>query len=144
MLTRYGQSRADGLSPMPRGSYSGQHLRVSDAERQAVTGRLSQHFGDGRLDQADSGERAGRTMSATSQAGLPGDLPDTWAPALPGQPPRRNRHPVLLIALIVVAAIAAAHAVLGVTVPLLWLAFGVVAVVMPTRVLEYSRSGQHR
>ena len=68
MLTRYGQSRADGLSPMPRGSYSGQHLRVSDAERQAVTGRLSQHFGDGRLDQADSGERAGRTMSATSQA----------------------------------------------------------------------------
>ena len=46
-----------------------------------------------------------------------------------------TRHPVLLITLIVVLAIAAAHAVLWVTVPLLWLAFGVVAVVIATRLL---------
>ena len=120
-------------SPMSRGSCSGQHLRVSGAESQAVTGRLSLHFGDGRLDQAGSGERAGRAMSATTRvglSGLSGDLPDTGAPARPGQPPRRNRHPVLFIALVAV--------------PLLWLAFGVVAAVIATRVLGYSRSGQHR
>jgi hypothetical protein len=86
-------------------------------------------------------------MSATTRAGLSGlsgDLPGTGAPAIPGQPPRRNRHPVLLIALIVVLAIAAAHAVPWVTVPLPWLASGVVAVVIATRVLGYSQAGQHR
>jgi DUF1707 SHOCT-like domain len=67
MGTRYGQSRARGLSPMSRGSGSDQHLRVSDAGRQAVTGRLSRHFGDGRLDQADFGER-----SRPGSSGIPG------------------------------------------------------------------------
>ena len=33
--------------------YSDQHLRVSDAEREAVTGRLAEHFAAGRLDQAE-------------------------------------------------------------------------------------------
>ncbi len=42
-----------------RRPFSDEHLRVSDAERQAVTDRLAEHFGDGRLDQAEFDERVG-------------------------------------------------------------------------------------
>ena len=47
---RTGPYRTRGFSPLFRGPYSDQHLRVSDAERQAVTDRLGEHFADGRLD----------------------------------------------------------------------------------------------
>ena len=147
MATQYSQSRARGFSRLSRGPYSDQHVRVSDAERQAVVDRLAGHFGDGRLDHAEFDERIGRAMSATTRADLDGlfdDLPETGAPAVPGRPQRRHRHPVLLIAVVVVLAVAAAHAVLWVTVPLLWLTFGVAAVVFATRALGHSRSGQDR
>ena len=36
-----GPYRNRGFSPLFRGPYSDQHLRVSDAERQAVTDRLA-------------------------------------------------------------------------------------------------------
>jgi hypothetical protein len=147
MPTQYSQSQARGFSRLSRGPYSGQHVRVSDAERQAGIDRLAGHFGDGRLDHAEFDERVGRAMTATTRAdldGLFGDLPETGAPAVPGRPRRRHRYPVLLIALIVVLAIAAAHAVLWVTVPLLWLTFGLAAVVFATRALGHSRSGHDR
>jgi hypothetical protein len=147
MPTQYSQSRARGFSRLSRGPYSDQHVRVSDAERQAVVDRLAGHFGDGRLDHAEFDERVGRAMSATTRADLDGlldDLPDTGAPAAMDHPRRRHRHPALLIALIVVLAVAAAHAVLWVTVPLLWLTFGVAAVVFATRALGHSRSGHDR
>ena len=35
---------------MDRSMHSDQHLRVSDAEREAVAGRLAEHFAVGRLD----------------------------------------------------------------------------------------------
>ena len=144
MPMQYSQSRARGFSPSSRGPYSDQHLRISDAERQAVTDRLAEAFGDGRLDQADFDERVGRAMSAKTRADLSGlfdDLPETGALAVPERPRRRYRHPILLIALLVIIAMAAAHAVLWVMVPLLWLAFGVVAIVFATRTLGRSRSG---
>ena len=149
MPTQYSQSRARGFSRLSQGPYSDQHVRVSDAERQAVVDRLAGHFGDGRLDHAEFDERVGRAMSATTRADLDGlfdDLPETGAPAAVDHPRRRrrHRHPALLIALIVVLAIAATHAVLWATVPLLWLAFGVVAVVFATRALGHSRSGHDR
>jgi hypothetical protein len=147
MPTQYSQSQARGFSRLSRGPYSDQHVRVSDAERQAVVDRLAGHFGDGRLDQAEFDERVGRAMSATTRADLDGllaDLPGTGAPATIDHPRRRRRHPALLIALIVVLAITAAHAVLWVTVPLLWLAFGVVTVVFATRALGHSRPGYDR
>ena len=147
MPTQYSQSQARGFSRLSRGPYSGQHVRVSDAERQAGIDRLAGHFGDGRLDHAEFDERVGRAMTATTRAdldGLFGDLPETGAPAVPERPRRRHRYPVLLIALIVVLAIAAAHAVLWVTVPLLWLTFGLAAVVFATRALGHSRSGHDR
>ena len=58
---------------------SSQYLRVSDAERQAVADRLGEHFAEGRLDQDEFGERAGRAMTAKTRADLSGlfdDLPD--------------------------------------------------------------------
>ena len=66
------------------GPTSDQHMRVSDAERQAVADRLAEHFSSGRLDQAEFDERIGRAMSAKTRADLNGlfdDLPETGAPA---------------------------------------------------------------
>ena len=45
-------------------------MRVSDAERSDVADRLAQHYGDGRLDQAELDERLSRAMSAKTQADL--------------------------------------------------------------------------
>jgi GntR family transcriptional regulator len=69
--------------------YSGQHLRVSDAEREAVADRLAEHFAAGRLDQAEFGGRVGRAMSAKTRADLSelfAGLPETGAPAVPELP----------------------------------------------------------
>jgi len=66
--------------------YSDQHLRVSDAEREAVSGRLAEHFAAGRLDQAEFDDRVGRAMSAKTRGDLRGllaDLSETGAPAGP-------------------------------------------------------------
>ena len=69
--------------------YSGQHLRVSDAEREAVTDRLAEHFAAGRLDQAAFDDRVGRAISARTRADLSGllaGLPEPGAPAAPALP----------------------------------------------------------
>ena len=69
--------------------YSDQHLRVSDAEREAVADRLAEHFAAGRLDQAEFDVRVGRAMSAKTRADLSGlfaDLSETGAPAVPELP----------------------------------------------------------
>jgi hypothetical protein len=147
MSAQYSQSRPRGFAPLFRGPYSDQHLRVSDAERQAVTDRLAEHFGEGRLDQAEFDERVGRAMTAKTRADLNGlfdDLPDTGAPAVQERPRRRHRHPVLLLVLLVVLALASAHAVLWATVPLLWLGFLVVALLFATGRLGRSRPSQDR
>ena len=70
MSSQYSQSWARGFSPLFSGPHSDQNLRVSDAERQAVTDRLAEHFGDGRLDQAEFDERVGRAMNAKTRADL--------------------------------------------------------------------------
>ena len=123
-----------------------QHMRVSDAERQAVTDRLAEHFSSGRLDQAEFDDRVGRAMSAKTRADLNGlfdDLPETGAPAAtdqPGQLHRRRRHPVLLVALIVFVAIAAAHVVW----PLLWIGAAVAIVLFATGTFGHARPGERR
>ena len=107
--------RTRGFSPLFRGLYSDQHLRVSDAERQAVADRLAEHYADGRLDQAEFDDRVGRAMTAKTRADLSGlfsDLPETGAPAVPDHPLRRRRHPVLVFVLLFLFIIATAHAVL--------------------------------
>ena len=77
-----------GASPASGGLYSDQHLRVSDAEREAVCGRLAGHFAAGRLDQAEFDDRVARAMSAKTRGDLRGlfaDLSETGAPAVPSE-----------------------------------------------------------
>ena len=78
-----------GASPASGGLYSDQYLRVSDAEREAATGRLAEHFAAGRLDRAEFDDRVRRAMTAKTRADLSGlvaDLPETGAPAVPELP----------------------------------------------------------
>ncbi len=78
-----------GASPAGGGLHSGQHLRVSDAEREAATGQLAEHFAAGRLDQAEFDDRVGRAMSARTRADLNGlfaDLSETGSPGFPELP----------------------------------------------------------
>src|SRR5712671_7058316 len=100
MPAQYNQSWTRGFGPWFTDPASDQHMRVSDAERQAVADRLAEHFSSGRLDQAEFDERVGRAMSAKTRADLNGlfdDLPETGATAVPEHPRRRYRHPVLLL-----------------------------------------------
>jgi hypothetical protein len=135
--------RGRGFGPMFRDLYaevSDQHLRVSDAERQSVTDRLSEHFAAGRLDQAEFDERVSQAMNAKTRGDLSGlfaDLPDTGAPAVPAHI-RRRRHPVLLVALLVVVLIATAHVLWWIAVPMLWLGLLFVVVLAVT-----GRIGHH-
>jgi hypothetical protein len=104
-------------------------MRISDADRAEVADRLSKHYSDGRLDQAEFNERLDRAMNAKTQADLNGlfadlpatDEPDKAAKAVrqPDQRPR-NRRPVQRVVgliLIAVVAIFAARA-------LMWPFFG--------------------
>jgi GntR family transcriptional regulator len=86
MVIDKGDDDGAGASPASGGVYSDQHLRVSDAEREAVSGRLAEHFAAGRLDQAEFDDRVGRAMSAKTRGDLRGllaDLSETGAPAGP-------------------------------------------------------------
>ena len=145
MPSQYNQSWTRGFSPWFTGPSADQHMRASDAERQAVADRLAEHFSSGRLDQAEFDERVGRAMSAKTRADLNGlfdDLPETGAPAATDgpRPRRRNGHPVLLVALVVLVAIAAAHVVW----PLLWIGALVAIVLFATGTIGHARSGERR
>jgi Flp pilus assembly protein TadB len=142
MSTQYTQSRARGFTPLFRGPYSDQHMRVSDAERQAVADRLAEHFTDGRLDQAEFDERVGQAMSAKTRADLAGlfdDLPETGAPAVAGQaaagrPRRRPVRSFFILVLFLIVAVAASHAALHLAAAVLWAALLVAVFVIATRV----------
>src|ERR1700693_2916375 len=127
-----------GFAPLFRGMYSDQHLRVSDAERQAVTDRLSEHYASGRLDQAEFDDRVGLS-------GLFSDLPETGAPAVADHAHgRRRRHPVLVFVLLVLFIMATAHAVLWATLPWLWVAFLGLALLLVTGTVGRRRPHQDR
>jgi hypothetical protein len=156
MASQYSQNWARGFSPLFSGPSSDQHVRVSDAERQAVTDRLAEHFGDGRLDQAEFDERAGRAMTAKTRADLAGlfdDLPETGAPAMPELPRHRRRHPILAVVLLVLITVAAAHAVAAVFLPWVWIGLLAVGLLFATGTIGHSRhsrdclhagDGEHR
>jgi Domain of unknown function (DUF1707) len=57
-------------------------IRIGDAERTEVADRLARHFSDGRLDEAEFGERLDQAMRAKTMADLARLVAD-----LPGQPP---------------------------------------------------------
>jgi Flp pilus assembly protein TadB len=137
--------------PHPRAAYAHPGMRISDAERAEVSDRLSQHYGDGRLDEAEFGRRLDQAMHAVTQADLNGlfdDLPepghggprDSQAPM--AAQPHRRRHPVLLVVLAVVVVLAAAHALFAG--PWLWLGLIVAAVLFVTRGTRHTRPRQDR
>jgi hypothetical protein len=136
---------------------SDQHVRVSDADRNAVAELLTKHYAEGRLDQGEFDERVGQTMAAKTRgdlAGLFDDLPDLDEPAGPdGAPagaarpyrPRRRRggflHTLLVVALVLIGANIAWHAVgaLFYIGPFVW-AFVVVAAIL---LISRSRRRDH-
>ena len=128
--------------------YTDQHLRVSDAERNAVTERLAAHYSDGRLDQAEFDDRVTRAMSAKTRGDLDGlfdDLPDpeptgasgTGSPNGPAVRHRLQRRgparPILTIALVIALVIALAHTMAAFYIPWFWVAVIVVAIVIVNR-----------
>jgi hypothetical protein len=96
-------------------SYGQPDIRVSDAERSEVADRLAEHYGDGRLDESEFSDRVDQAMRAKTRSDLAGlfdDLPDTEAPGVVVRPRRRRgRHPLLLVALIIMIAVAAGRTV---------------------------------
>jgi DUF1707 SHOCT-like domain len=91
------QSRTHGLVPRFRYGYTGQHIRVSDAERTEVADRLAAHFAEGRLKQAEFDERVAQAMNATTRgdlSGLSDDLPEPGPAGTPGRPGRGQYSPV--------------------------------------------------
>jgi hypothetical protein len=110
--------------------YVNPDLRISDADRSEVADRLSKHYGDGRLDEAEFNERLDKAMKAKTQADLSGlfhDLPEVDAPAEVA-PRRRPARPILrMIFLILVVAVAAAagHALMWTVFP--WVLIGLIA-----------------
>jgi uncharacterized protein DUF1707 len=121
-------------------------LRVSDAERADVADRLSKHYGEGRLDQAEFNDRMERAMSAKTVgdfAGLFSDLPEIPEPGQRQQVPatRSNcRSPmsrILLLILIIVAAAVLGHALMHSFFP--WLLLGIAVFLW----VRYSPRRQH-
>jgi hypothetical protein len=136
-----------------RGGYGHRDLRISDAERAEVADRLSKHYSDGRLDQAEFDERVDQAMRAKTQSDLSGLFDDLPSPDEPGasqtsktskvvtrrRDERGHRHPSLLfLVLIVVIAIALGHALVQLYVP--WLLIGLIAVLW----LIYGPGHHHR
>jgi hypothetical protein len=122
--TRQDAARAAARRPWPAGPQAGQpggsrwdarpDLRVSDAERDAVVTELGEHFGQGRLDQAEFDERVSKALSARTGrdlGGLLADLPSARAESGTPQPgaqlPRTLIVVPLLAAVILAAAVAA-------------------------------------
>ena len=120
-------------------------LRVSDADRAAVTDQLSRHYGDGRLSQAEFDERLDQAMRAKTQADLSGllaDLPGAEPPAVP-VPPRTGRlRPRILAPLLVIAIIITTAHLAFWTIHLLpWLLIGLLAVLWLRRSPRRSHLG---
>jgi hypothetical protein len=138
--------------------YADQHIRVSDAERNAVVELLGQHYAEGRLDQAEFDERVNRAMAAKTRGDLEGlfdDLPDLGngapapgrsgmpaGPTGPGVPLRVRRghriiRPLLFVALVLIAANITWHALFFtsflVVKPLVWAVVIAVGIVFITR-----------
>ena len=78
-----------------RSSYA--DLRVSDAERTEVADLLSQHYGDGQLDQAEFDQRLDQAMQAKTYRDLSGlfaDLPPNGAVRRHVTRPASARSPI--------------------------------------------------
>ncbi len=99
-------------------------LRASDAERNEVTEKLSRHFADGRLDQAEFKTRLDRAMGAVTRGDLDGlfdDLPRLADEPAPPTPRRRLFRPTVVLVVLAALAASVAASVAVSTVHLPWL-----------------------
>jgi|CZKW01.1.fsa_nt_gi hypothetical protein len=121
--------RTRAYSSRRRASYVSPDRRVSDAERGEVADRLSKHYSDGRLDQAEFDERLDQAMKAKTQADLAGlfaDLPGSdESEAAVRQQNGHPRHRGLFLVLVVVIAATVGQALVLRPVP--WLLIGLLA-----------------
>jgi Flp pilus assembly protein TadB len=114
-------------------------MRVSDAERAEVADRLSKHYSDGRLDEAEFNERIDQAMRAKTHADLsgllddlpasePSETPKAGHPAAPVPRPRpaRRNHRFLELVLIVLVVVVVWNVLVHSFIP--WLLIGVIAV----------------
>jgi hypothetical protein len=104
-------------------------MRVSDADRAEVADRLSKHYSDGRLDQAEFDERLDQAMKAKIRSDLDELFTDLPAAKEPGKPARqpdvrppagRSRHRAVGLILIIVVAVVVGHALEMPFVPFFW------------------------
>jgi Flp pilus assembly protein TadB len=109
-------------------------LRVSDAERAEIADQLARHYGEGRLDSEEFGQRLDLAMAARTYrdlAGLLRDMPHPDAAAGAVRPTRRQRPPrgqgrwhrlrgLALFVLLAIALVASVCAVSWALVPVLW------------------------
>ncbi|HVB90495.1 MAG TPA: DUF1707 domain-containing protein [Acidimicrobiales bacterium] len=106
-------------------------MRASDTERNEVADKLSRHFAEGRLDQAEFKDRLDTAMSATTRGDLAGlfhDLPRLSQEPPPSPPRHRRLLPFLFMVALVALAAGASISYAGffpVHVP--WLLIGIVA-----------------
>jgi hypothetical protein len=92
------------------------HIRVSDADRERVTGRLREHFAEGRLTSDELDERVSAALNAKTfgdlrplMADLPEPAPPRAAHPRPAGPPpwvAHRRGPRLMPLLMLVALVA--------------------------------------
>ncbi|MGH9169964.1 MAG: DUF1707 SHOCT-like domain-containing protein [Acidimicrobiales bacterium] len=116
-------------------------MRVSDAERHAMSDVLSRHYAEGRLDDSEFQDRLSRAMSAKTRgdfAGLTYDLPPFEGQPLTAPPlaphPRRGLAHLLVWAVIGFAILSLASAWSWVAAPHIgWLVVAVVAVAVLAR-----------
>ncbi len=118
-------------------------LRASDDERNAVADKLSRHYAEGRLDEAEFKSRLDTAMSATTRGDLHGLFHDLPAlPSAPPPPPPRHRRIMPFVFLVALVAIVA-----GATIPIYplyhvpWLLLAVVGFVLWRRAT--GRPGWH-
>src|SRR5262249_22055347 len=91
-------------------------LRVSDAERDAVVTELGEHFGQGRLDQAEFDERVTKALSARTGRDLGvllADLPSARAESSTQQPGAQFPRPLVVVPLVAAAILITAVAAGG-------------------------------
>jgi hypothetical protein len=109
-------------SPLRRwAGVPGPDMRVSDAERNEVADKLSKHYGEGRLDETEFGERLDRAMAAKTQSDLHGlltDLPGDGPPPRRGPQRPRGQRPgwgrIIMLAVLVIIAVSIAQALVHV------------------------------
>ena len=95
-MSNPGSPSQPASSAPQRPGWPGTETRIGDAERTEVADRLARHFSDGRLDEAEFGDRLDRAMQAKTMADLSVLVADLPGEPAPPQPSGRGHQRKLL------------------------------------------------